>query len=143
MNFDLTEEEKAMMEVGRDFAQKEIAPTKEEDEKEHVRHEVTDTGVHQHAGRHAEPLAALEHGLSTRRQGRAQRLGARRDDAHRQREEGIEQTRNEGPRGRGPREEAHAPLLLELELLHLVRHFETHSGIPDAKTTRSPNPCEA
>ena len=35
MNFDFTEEQKTMVEVARDFAQKEITPTQEEDEKEH------------------------------------------------------------------------------------------------------------
>lgn len=35
MNFDLTEEQKTMMEVARDFAEKEIKPTQEIDEKEH------------------------------------------------------------------------------------------------------------
>jgi len=35
MDFDLTEEQKAMMELGKDFAEKEIAPIQEEDEKEH------------------------------------------------------------------------------------------------------------
>ena len=35
MNFDFTEEQKSMMEVGRDFAEKEILPTQEQDEKSH------------------------------------------------------------------------------------------------------------
>ena len=35
MKFDFTEEQKAMMEVGRDFAEKEILPNQEEDEKSH------------------------------------------------------------------------------------------------------------
>ncbi|MFH0811605.1 MAG: glutaryl-CoA dehydrogenase Acd [Pseudomonadota bacterium] len=35
MNFDLTEEQKTMMEVAKDFAEKEIKPTQEIDEKEH------------------------------------------------------------------------------------------------------------
>lgn len=35
MNFQFTEEQKAMIDVGRDFAEKEILPTQEKDEKEH------------------------------------------------------------------------------------------------------------
>jgi len=35
MKFDFTEEQKSMMEVGRDFAEKEILPNQEEDEKSH------------------------------------------------------------------------------------------------------------
>jgi len=35
MDFSLTEEQKTMMEVAKDFAEKEIAPTQEDDEKEH------------------------------------------------------------------------------------------------------------
>ncbi len=35
MKFDFTEEQKSMMEVGRDFAEKDILPTQEEDEKAH------------------------------------------------------------------------------------------------------------
>lgn len=35
MDFDLNEEQQAMQEVARDFAEKEIAPTMEQDEKEH------------------------------------------------------------------------------------------------------------
>ncbi|HPD60718.1 MAG TPA: acyl-CoA dehydrogenase family protein, partial [Thermodesulfobacteriota bacterium] len=36
MKFDFTEEQKSMMEVGRDFAEKEILPTQEQDEKSHL-----------------------------------------------------------------------------------------------------------
>ncbi|MCD6353138.1 MAG: acyl-CoA dehydrogenase family protein [Proteobacteria bacterium] len=35
MNFEFTEEQKTMIAVGKDFAEKEIRPTQEEDEKEH------------------------------------------------------------------------------------------------------------